>query len=497
MGAQSRGPEESGTGVRLGKYVLDAPLGMGGMAEVFKGHTVGAEGFQRPVAIKRVLPDASRNPAFSEMFVAEAKLSSRMQHANIVSVLDFDRDVEGRLYLVMELVEGRDLNDIIDSGRLPYSIVIYTIAEVLRGLGYAHDLPVGADGVRGLVHRDVSPHNVLCSWSGAVKVSDFGIAKARAATAASASMVIKGKPAYMSPEQINGSPLDGRSDLFAVGVMLWQMLTGQYLFASGTTTETLARVLFGTVAPPRTLVPDVPMDLEAVVMKLLAREPGQRYATAEDAVDDLLQCQHAPRDGRRELEHLLIERFPHKAPVRTGQRSRPAPAAATPVFSTPPTAWSPAQAAAMAADTRTAAPPPPSTVPGHVVPGAPPSSVLATSAVESGPARRTGLLAAVAAIVIALAVVVVVVASSGGSQPASAPSAGPPIVTTDGGADPVDAAAGDAATSEAAPLVEAGAPLVDAGVPLDARRRGTHGTGSTGSAGSGSASTIHDIELPK
>lgn len=292
-------PTQVAGGTRVGKYVLDAPLGVGGMAEVFKGRTVGAEGFERPVAIKRVLPDASRNPAFSEMFVAEARLSARMQHLNVVAVLDFNRDEEGRLYLVMELVEGRDLDSILESGRLPYSIVIYTIVEVLRGLGYAHDLPLGADGVRGLVHRDVSPHNVLCSWSGAVKVSDFGIAKARQATAASASMVIKGKPAYMSPEQINGAPLDGRSDLFAVGVMLWQMLTGEHLFAASSMTETFARVLLGTITPPRALVPEVPADLEAVTLRLLEREPERRFATAEDAIDALLRCQDAPRDGRR------------------------------------------------------------------------------------------------------------------------------------------------------------------------------------------------------
>jgi eukaryotic-like serine/threonine-protein kinase len=311
------------TGVLLGKYLLEAPLGAGGMAEVFRAHTQGVEGFRRPVAIKRILPAASRNPAFAEMFVAEAKLSSRLQHPNIVSVLDFDRDPEGCLYLVMELVDGRDLDEVIGASatRLPPSLVVYVVTEVLRGLGYAHDLPAGPDGVRGLIHRDISPHNVLCAWNGAVKVSDFGIAKARAATAASASIVIKGKPAYMSPEQINGAPLDGRSDLFAVGVMLWQMLTGQHLFALGTTTETLARVLYAPVPAPRSLVPEVPADLEAVTLRLLARDRTQRYATAEDAIDDLLRCADAPRDGRRELERLMIERFPNKAPVRARRAS--------------------------------------------------------------------------------------------------------------------------------------------------------------------------------
>jgi serine/threonine-protein kinase len=163
-----------------GKYILDKRLGGGGMAEVFLARTVGAEGFSRRVAIKRVLPGYSENPQFAKMFVAEAQLSSRLQHPNVVSVADFDRDAEGRLFLVMELVEGVDLDGLNATGMLSFPLIIHVIGEVLRGLGYAHDLPPAGDGVRGLIHRDVSPHNVLLSWEGAVKVSDFGIAKARA-----------------------------------------------------------------------------------------------------------------------------------------------------------------------------------------------------------------------------------------------------------------------------------------------------------------------------
>ncbi len=473
-------------GVRLGKYVLDAPLGAGGMAEVFRAHTVGAEGFQRAVAIKRILPDASKNPAFSTMFIAEAKLSSRMQHPNIVSVLDFDRDHEGRLYLVMELVEGRDLDALIESGRLPFSSLIYVLVEVLRGLGYAHDLPAGADGVRGLVHRDVSPHNVLLGWSGSVKVSDFGIAKARAATAASASVSIKGKPAYMSPEQINGSPLDGRSDLFAVGVMMWQMMTGQYLFASGTTAETLARVLFHPVPSPRSVMPDIPPDLEAVTMKLLAREPAHRYATAEDAIDDLLRCQHAPRDGRRELEQLLITRFPQKAPVRTGQRSRgqlpEAPGAlpvGTPVAAPPSpphgtVPFGPTQHAAMNAETRTA-----------------PASPGALAATPSAARRTTFLVVgAIAAVVIGVAVVIATPGGGASTGAVTDDATAPPAVIVDAAqaAVPPD----DAPMADAAPTVDAmpaAAPPTDAAVDGRKRRRDDDKGSGPGSG------TIHEIPL--
>jgi len=285
------------------------------MAEVFIGSTIGAEGFSRKVAIKRVLPGYSDNDAFSKMFVAEARIISQLVHPNIVSVLDFDRDAESRLFLVMELVEGKDLDALVGTGLLPFSVVIFVIGEVLRGLGYAHDLPVGNES-RGVVHRDISPHNVLLSWSGAVKVSDFGIAKARAASEATASVFIKGKPAYMSPEQANGQPLDGRSDLFAVGIMLWEMLVGRRLFTGEDTRSTLAAVLFGQIPRPRSLRAEVPKDLERVVMKLLERDLSARYATAEDALHELLECADSPKAGREALTGALGERFASEAPVR-------------------------------------------------------------------------------------------------------------------------------------------------------------------------------------
>ncbi len=310
----------------LGKYRLDARLGGGGMAEVFLGSTVGAEGFSRKVAIKRVLPGFSENPAFSKMFIDEARISSRLVHPNIVSVVDFDRDPEGRLYLVMELVDGRDLDGLAATGPLPVPLVVFIITEVLRGLGHAHDLPVVDDqlmqgsqtirSMRGIVHRDVSPHNVLLGWEGAVKVSDFGIAKARSASSATASEFIKGKPAYMSPEQANGEALDGRSDLFAVGVMLWELLIGRRLFVGQDTRATLAAVLFGQIPRPRSLRTEVPKDLERIVMKLLERELPARYPNAEAAIKELVACSSAPRDGRELLKATLAERFPQQAPVR-------------------------------------------------------------------------------------------------------------------------------------------------------------------------------------
>jgi serine/threonine protein kinase len=404
-----------------GKYRLDVRLGAGGMAEVFIGSTIGAEGFSRKVAIKRVLSGYSDNPQFAQMFISEAQISSRLSHPNIVSVLDFDRDAEGRLFLVMELVEGKDMDALAASGPLPIPVIIFLITEVLRGLGHAHDLPTQA-GMRGIVHRDVSPHNVLLSWDGAVKVSDFGIAKARNASEATASVFIKGKPAYMSPEQANGQPLDGRSDLFAVGVMLWEMLMNQRLFVGADTMSTLAAVLFGQIPRPRQLRADVPKDLERVVMKLLERDLGARYATAEQAIDDLLACQDAPKNGREQLMRVLAERFPHEMPVRgSGVR------AAAAHHPTPPPGTM-ADGGGGRMQTPAATPIPAASIPGA---GASMPSLGAmrsapTSTLGPAPSSKKGLVVGIAASVAALAAIVLIaVATRGGHAASGTGSAAP------------------------------------------------------------------------
>lgn len=293
----------------IGTYQVERRLGGGGMAEVFLARRIGAEGFSRRVAIKRILPGASGNSAFASLFIGEARLSSALHHPNIVSILDFDRDPDQGLFLVMELIEGRDLAQLLDAGRLPIPTVLYIIAEVLRGLGHAHAPPVGDREARGLVHRDVSPHNVLLSWEGDVKVSDFGIAKAKTASNASASLMIKGKPCYMSPEQANGEDLDGRSDLFAVGVMMWEMLVGESLFGRPTLQETLAALFGAAIASPSSLRPDVPEDVAQVALKLLERKRANRFANAEEARAAILSCAAAPRDGRADLAALLLDQF--------------------------------------------------------------------------------------------------------------------------------------------------------------------------------------------
>jgi serine/threonine protein kinase len=167
------------------------------------------------------------------------------------------------------------------------------------------------------VHRAISPHNVLISWDGAVKVSDFGIAKALGAGAGSSPAAIAGRSAYLAPEQVEGAPLDGRSDLFSVGVVLWEALTGTRLFQGEGAMEICAQILFRDAPRPSAVRSGIPADLEAVTMKLLARDPGARYATAERAIDDLARCADHPRDGRSDLVRLLASRFPAEATPRS------------------------------------------------------------------------------------------------------------------------------------------------------------------------------------
>jgi hypothetical protein len=439
----------------LGKYRLDKQLGVGGMAEVFIGSTLGAEGFSRKVAIKRVLPGYSENPQFAQMFVSEAQISSQLSHPNIVSVLDFDRDPTGRLFLVMELVAGKDMDALASTGALPFPIIIFLISEVLRGLGHAHDLPTGA-GMRGIVHRDISPHNVLLSWDGAVKVSDFGIAKARNASEATASVFIKGKPAYMSPEQANGQPLDGRSDLFAVGVMMWEMLIGQRLFVGADTMSTLAAVLFGQIPRPRTIRHDIPADLERVCMKLLERDLPSRYANAEEAIDDLLACDQAPKNGRELLMRVLAERFPTDAPVRSS--------GIRPGMHTP----APVSSAASVAHARTITP---AATPAAAIPSLGAMRGMPTATLGPAPSRGAGTKIALAVGgVLVVGVIVIAVVSAGGKSKNEGAGSGSPVVASAGSGSsgsiavtppppppppvPVDAAA--------PPPVDAPAPPIDA-----------------------------------
>ena len=284
------------------KYRLAHRLGSGGMADVFRGEITGAEGFSRPVAIKRLHAAVSADPDFCAMFVREARLLAALQHPNIVSVLDFEWDAEARLFLVLELVDGINLAQLARSGPLPVPVAVHVIAEVLRGLGHAH--------ARGILHRDVTPHNVLLAWTGEIKLTDFGLAQASSSSRVSDRGSIRGKVPYLSPEQLQGLAVDARSDLFSVGVMFYQLLTGRYpFFGRGdhpTVAESIARMLTATIVPPRDLRPEMPPALSDLIMRLLDRERDHRHTSTEQ----VLAALPATSAGLPSVAALLSERFP-------------------------------------------------------------------------------------------------------------------------------------------------------------------------------------------
>ncbi len=299
-----------------GRYQLGARLGGGGMAEVFRAKQLGAERFSKDVAIKRMHPTLSADPQFAAMFIQEAHVVARLTHPNIVQVLDFDRDREGRLFLVMELVEGPDLFRLAKTGQIPVSVATFIVVELLRALAFAHTRMHQGEPL-SVVHRDISPQNVLISWDGTVKLSDFGIAKATQSVRMTQPGTIKGKPEYLSPEQAQGARLDGRSDLFAVGIVAYELLTGEPLFgvAQGTSDAVIVnRVLNHPIPSLRAKNPQVSVELEKVCLKLLSRELNRRYVSASDALQAIFQCPDVPRHGQLQLSRLMAARFAETTP---------------------------------------------------------------------------------------------------------------------------------------------------------------------------------------
>ena len=325
--------------IPFGKYLLVERLAQGGMAEVFRAVYQGAAGFEKQVAVKRILPvfDGARD--FVAMFVDEARIASSLTHVNVVQVSDFG-ELDGSYYLAMELVDGVDLGrlrEAVSRGglRVPVPIIAFIIAEAARGLAYAHEKR-GSDGAPlGIVHRDVSPQNVLVSYAGEVKIADFGIAKATGKLHKTESGAVMGKIRYMSPEQINGEPLDGRSDLFALGVIFWEMLVGAPLWNGDNPGAVSDQVKNGKVEPPSRRGRDVPAEIDRIVLKALARGRDARYARAADLARELSSwlAQAAPSLTREDVGAFLGEVIPREpveppAPVAVGsQPTAPAPKA--------------------------------------------------------------------------------------------------------------------------------------------------------------------------
>lgn len=294
-------------GSSLGRYELLLPIAKGGMAQVWAARLRGSRGFQKVVAIKTVLPDVMDNTRMERMFLEEAQLASQIHHPNVVGTLELGEH-EGTLYLVMEWVDGEPLNQLMAtaaaSGGLPLPIGVNLIGQACQGLYAAHELRDDAGALVGLVHRDVSPQNLLVSFSGTAKLVDFGIAKA---TARSAGLTeageVKGKFAFMAPEQVRGHAVDARTDLFALGILLYSITTGKHPFRGAHPGETLQNICSDRPpTPPSAFLSDYPAALEAVVMKSLAKAPDQRFSSGNELLAALEDAMPEPLEASFEVE---------------------------------------------------------------------------------------------------------------------------------------------------------------------------------------------------
>jgi len=276
------------------RYRITERVAAGGMAEVFRGVAESMRGFKKNIAIKRILPSLTKNKKFVAMFLDEARLSLALQHANIVQVFDIGH-TEDTYFIVMEYVDGVDLKALLEwrrriNRRVPIAHGLYIVLEMCKGLAYAHDVHnPETGGLMGIVHRDISPPNVLISKQGEVKVVDFGLAKATSQVEITDPGVVKGKMSYLSPEAARGEEVDARADIFAVGILLYELLTGKRLFYGETDYQTVELVRNAKIPPIKPQNPQVEPELEDIVRKALAKRKEDRYQNATDIQDALAQ----------------------------------------------------------------------------------------------------------------------------------------------------------------------------------------------------------------
>src|SRR5262252_1474464 len=282
------------------RYRIIERIAAGGMAEVYRAESAGLEGFKKIVAIKRVLPHLSEKKQFIGMFLDEARTSAHLNHSNCVQVFDIGVG-DNTYFIVMEFVDGADLKTVIEhrrqkGQRVPLEAACFACQKICEGLFYAHEVTDSKGKKLGIVHRDMSPPNVLITRHGEIKIADFGLAKANSQLERSEPGIIKGKFSYLSPEAAMGEAVDHRTDIFAIGIMLWEMLAGRRLFLGETDLDTVRQVQAARIPSLSQLNSDVTPELERIVQKALAREVGQRYQSARDLGRDLNT--HLYRVGR-------------------------------------------------------------------------------------------------------------------------------------------------------------------------------------------------------
>ncbi len=374
--------EEPTDGTRFGQYVLLEKIATGGMAEVWKAHMRGVEGFQKIVAIKKILPHLSDNREFIDMFIDEAKLAAQLNHNNIIHIYDLGK-IQNSYYIAMEFVDGYDLKTILKRAeerdhKVTIELALFIATKIAAALDYAHRKRDFDNRDIGLVHRDVSPQNVLISQEGDIKLCDFGIAKAASKASHTQAGALKGKLQYMSPEQAWGKAIDKRSDIFALGTVLFEMLAGRKLFTGENEMSILEQVREARIEPPSKFNDEIAPEIDRIVLKALEKEPGNRYQTAAEMA--------------RDIDSVLYEMKPTPTSADLAIYMHRLHAAA-PVVTAPPAAVEPEPAIAPPPKPVTFTPPP--TPPGVMMP-----SWESASRQQKKP--PIGLIAAAAAIVIAV-----------------------------------------------------------------------------------------------
>jgi serine/threonine-protein kinase len=265
----------------IGRYLVAEPIAAGGMATVYLGRLIGEEGFSRTVALKQPHPHFSRDSEFVDMFLDEARMLSRIRHPNVVAPLDVVLQ-DGELFIAMEYVHGETLSRLVSAGNAPVppAIASAILTQVLFGLHAAHEALGEGGKAMDIVHRDVSPQNILVGEDGVAKVVDFGIARALLRNHTTEAGLLKGKLGYMAPEQLRFEAVDRRTDLYGAGIVLWELLTGRRLFAAETPADARNKVLGGTIPKPSSIVPSLPPELDHFIMQSLAADPGGRFQNA-------------------------------------------------------------------------------------------------------------------------------------------------------------------------------------------------------------------------
>jgi len=295
----------------LGKYHLIKKIAAGGMAEIYLARVSGLAGFEKLVVVKRILPQLSTQNQFIEMFLDEARIAATLQHPNIVQMYDIGA-ADGNYFIAMEYLHGEDVRSIMrrlrdrkESG-LPLDHAVNIVIGVASGLHYAHEKTAFDGKQLGIVHRDVTPQNVIITFDGAVKLVDFGIAKASNRLGETRFGTLKGKIPYMSPEQCQGRPLDRRSDIYAVGIMLYELTTSSRLYRGESDYDIMKQIVEQPLIPPSVRKPDYSLELEKIVLRALAKDPEERYQTAQDMQADL---EHFAREGRMMISPIALSAY--------------------------------------------------------------------------------------------------------------------------------------------------------------------------------------------